>query len=225
MCKKLICLISFATLLIAASNVQALTAVTTADGNGADTYLTNDTKNDGNSVYGTSASFEVRSYDGIRQRIGYIRFDLTGVTGDVNGATLSLNVTSSNRTRVWGIYGLVDETGDNWPEATTCYNNAPGMLPAAFGSYAIDPNKLRKLGVINIPANSPTYDTPCYRTSNTTSLNLDRFIGSDTNKRLTFAVMADSTDINADWWVSTKESTDPSPSMAPKLTLPNALRP
>lgn len=44
MCSKFVYLISFITLISIASSVQALTTVTTENGNGADTYLTNDSQ-------------------------------------------------------------------------------------------------------------------------------------------------------------------------------------
>jgi len=222
MSKKLIYLISFAVLLIAASSVQALTTVTTADANGADTYLSNDGQS-GNygptSTHGTEGGVAIRRYDGTRMKLGLIRFDITGITGSLTGATLSFNVTSSNRTRVWGIYGLVDETRDNWDEATTSYNTAPGFIPnppTSLAYYAIDPN-LQKLGTISIGSAGASYYT-----SNTTDLPLDIFIGSDTNKRLTLAIIPDSTDNNASWNFTSRQG---SASLATMLTFPNALRP
>lgn len=113
--------LSTVVLLSMVNSVQVRTAITTANGNGADTYLSNDGQlgNYGpTSTHGADTSLAVRRYDGTRQKLLYVRFDLTGVTGSLTGATLSFNLTGSNRTRLWGIYGLVDEALDNWPEAT-----------------------------------------------------------------------------------------------------------
>jgi hypothetical protein len=196
-------------------SAQAVT-VTTADSNGADTFLSNDSQSGGGPdvVHGAENSLAIRRYDGTRQKIGYIRFDLTGITGDLTGATLSFNVTSSNRTRVWGIYGLFDGPDDLWNEAMISYSNAPGMVAAAIGSYAINADKLQKLGTINI------VNAPAIYISNTTDLNLDSFIINDKNKRLTFAVIPETTDSTASWYVTSKEG---GAALAPVLTLPYAI--
>ena len=221
------CSISFIVLLSVASSVQALTEITTANGNGADTFLSNDGQtgsggSDGapTAVHGTEGAMAVRNFEGTRQKIGYVRFDISNVSGDLTGATLSVYLTLSRRSRTWGIYGLVDETLDNWDEATTSYNNAPGILPANLGYYAIDENKLQRLGDFDVVQD----DTSTYTTSDTNDLNLDSFIGSDTNKLLTFILIyeTDSTDTNPDWWMAAKEEDS---AQAPKLTFPNALIP
>jgi len=223
MSKRLIYPIPFIVLLSIASSVQALT-ITTAVGNGADTYLSNDGQS-GNygpdSVHGADGGLAVRNYEGVRQKFLYIRFDLTGISGDLTGATVSFNVTNSNRNRNWLIYGLVDGADDLWDEATTSYSNAPGVLPAALGSFALNETKLQLLGTINVLENTPTRDTPNIYTSNTADLNLDSFLSSDTNKLLTFAVINENSDNDASYWVTAKED---NPDLAPMLTLPNAVR-
>jgi hypothetical protein len=220
MCKKFY-LTSLTLLLSLVSNIHAL-EITTIDGIGADTYLSNDGQG-GNygpdSVHGADNSIAIRNYEGVRQKFGYIRFDLTGIAGDLSGATLSITINISNRNRNWLIYGLIDESLDNWDEATTSYSNAPGILPAALGSFALDENKLQLLGILSVLENTPTRETPNIYTSNTTDLNLDSFLQSDTNKIVTFVIINENSDSNASYWVATKEG---NPAAAPKLTLPNA---
>ena len=213
-------------LLIATSAVQAEVVISTADGNGADTFLSNDGQSgsggsDGapTAVHGTEGAFAIRNYEGVRQKFGCIRLDLTGIAGDLSGATLSITVTISNRSRNWLIYGLVDESLDNWDEATTSYSNAPGILPAALGSFALDESKLQLLGTLSVLENAPTRDTPNIYTSITDELNLDSFLQSDTNKLLTFIIINENSDSNASYWIATKEG---NLTMAPALTLPNA---
>jgi hypothetical protein len=87
MCRRLIYLISFAVLLIAASSVQAITTVTTAMGNGADTYVTNDSQQSATSTHGAEARIRVRNLEATRQKIGYLRFDISEIAGDMTGAT------------------------------------------------------------------------------------------------------------------------------------------
>jgi len=150
---KRTCSACLAILLLIAGSAAALT-VTTAQGNGADTALENDGQSGNHgptSLHGADASLTVRRYDGTRQKMLYLRFDLTGIEGDLTKATLTFNVTSTaNRARVWGVHGLVDETLDNGSEATICYDNAPGLLAAALASYMIDAAKLPKLGTMNV---------------------------------------------------------------------------
>ncbi|GAI89035.1 unnamed protein product, partial [marine sediment metagenome] len=142
-----------------------------------------------------------------------------GVAGDLSGATLGITVNTSNRARNWLVYGLVDESLDNWDEATTSYSNAPGILPAALGSFALDDTKLQLLGTLSVSENTPTRETPNIHTSTTTDLNLDSFLGGDTNTLVTFIVMNENSDNNASYSIATKEG---DPATAPTLTLPNA---
>ena len=222
MFNKLFCSISIVMLLIASGNIQAEMVFSTAVGNGADTGLENDGQSGNHgpdSVHGTEGAVAIRNYESVRQKFGYIRFDLTGIAGDLSGATLSITVNISNRNRNWLIYGLVDESLDNWDEATTSYSNAPGILPAALGSFALDDTKLQLLGTLGVLENTPTRETPNTYTSITTELDLTSFLQSDTNKLVTFAVINENSDSNASYWIATKEG---DPTMAPTLTLPNA---
>ena len=78
------CSIGLAVLLLMASSASAVT-VTTAKGNGADTTLENDGQSGNHgptSLHGTEASLAVRRFDGTRQKMLYLRFDLTGIGGD-----------------------------------------------------------------------------------------------------------------------------------------------
>jgi hypothetical protein len=214
MCRKLIYLISFVVLLSIVSSVQALT-ITTAKGNGADTYLSNDGQEgnyDPNSVHGKEGALEVRNAAGIRLKIGYIRFDITDVNEDLTGARVGVNVSSSSRDRVWGIYALVDESLDNWDEAATSYSNAPGFLEADLGYYAIDAKLLQRVASISVSSAAGYYES-------TPSALMDSFVKSDTNKLLTFALVyeTDSSDTNPDWWMTSKEG---SLDLAPRLVVP-----
>jgi len=224
MCKKLICLISFVLLLCVASSVQAFTEVTTAEGNGADTFLSNDGQGDTtgpNSVHGTEDGLTARRFEGTRMKFVYIRFDISEVVGDLNDATLSLNFTSSKVTRAWNVYGLYEETDEDWDEPNTSYNNAPGVIPnppTALGFYAIDEvNDFGSLGTISTPA------SPGITTSDTNNLHLDYLIPYDTNKLLTLALIpAVNEEDDKNWYLTAKEG---NPALAPTLTFPHALKP
>jgi hypothetical protein len=127
MFKKLICSIAFITLLSIGSGVQALT-ITTEDGNGADTYLTNDTQQGPDT--NTSAEVRMRAFRQLadtRSKTGYIRFAVGDAAGDMSGATLTFEATFlKGSAKVVQVYGLIDGDGDLWDESTITYNTAPG---------------------------------------------------------------------------------------------------
>jgi len=116
-------LISFVMLLIVVTSVQSA-GITTAVGNGADTFISNDGQSGDygpDSNHGSGTDVKVRTYDATRLKITLLRFDITGYEkfNNVSGAKLGLNVTYSKRTRTLGVFALVDETLDDWPELTT----------------------------------------------------------------------------------------------------------
>ncbi|MEJ5259564.1 MAG: DNRLRE domain-containing protein [Anaerohalosphaeraceae bacterium] len=194
--------------------------ITTADGNGADTFVGNDSNKGPNSNYGASATLDIRNNPGVRAHIGYIRFDLTGVSGDFSGAQLQFYVTQGGATRTWNIYGLIDGVDDFWGEMSITYNTAPGMIPTdpqANGTYIIDETKLTLLGTVLVPNTQPVLVT-----SSTASLNLDSFLAADRNKLVTFVLIPTGGD--RQFYVAAKEGLASNPTWsAPTLILPNAV--
>ncbi len=179
MFNKLICSIAIITLLSIGSSVQALT-ITTEDGRGADTYLSNDGQgaNYGpNSTHGADTSLRAfRQLADTRSKTGYIRFDLGNAVGDMSGATLTLEATYLKASaKVVQVYGLIDGDGDLWDESTITYNTAPGMLPATPGNYALDMAKVTLLGTITTPAVPSPAVYPVTFSSNPTDLPLTNF--------------------------------------------------
>ena len=63
---------------------------------------------------------------------------------------------------------------------------------------------------------------PLMLTSNTSTLNLDDFIASDTNGQVTLILLHETADKNATYWFKSKESIDNSPDKYPALVFPNA---
>jgi hypothetical protein len=164
-----------------------------------------------------------------RVKIPYMRFDLSGVRGDLSGATLSLQTTfnNGNRVRALDVYGLIDnDVNDAWSEATTSYSNAPGFIYTdpdliAAGNqpsnnFTIDPTEMTFLGTITTPAGTGVM------TSTTAALNLDAFLAGDTNKQVTFAFTRSVSDSNVDYNFATKENVVVG-NIFPTLNLPNAL--
>ncbi len=147
----------------AASAAQATAvSVTTAVGNGADTYLIND-GGTSSTVFagagqGGAAEMELRNYAGIRMRMPFLRFDLSAYQGDtISNASLSVTVAGANRDRVVAVYGFTNyaytnptaSQSFNWSEANTIYpgwakaggvassgSYAPGFTAAAAGTYS-----------------------------------------------------------------------------------------
>jgi hypothetical protein len=149
----------------------------------------------------------------VRQKIGYIRFDISGVQGDRTGAEISFNISSwEGKALAVRVYGLRDGTADLWDESQVCYDNAPGFLPSPLGRYTLNLKAVEDLGTISFKGLG-------VKKSLLSSLNLDSFIGKDTNGLLTFILICESGDPGDDWEMTTKEG---KPSLAPKLTLPFA---
>jgi hypothetical protein len=72
--------------------------VSTADGNGADTFVGNDSNKGPNNNYGGSTTLDIRNYTGVRAHIGYVRFDITDIGGiDPTGAQLQLFLTQAQK--------------------------------------------------------------------------------------------------------------------------------
>lgn len=166
-------------------SAQAVTVITTADGNGADTYLTNDSQQGPDSI--TSAEVRMRAFRQLantRSKAGYIRFDLTGVSEpDMTGSYLRFDATYlKGGTKVVQVYGLIDGDGDLWNESMITYNTAPGILPATLGNYALDLTKVILLGTLTTPAAG---DPITFR-SNPTDLPLADFLKADVNNLVTF---------------------------------------
>jgi hypothetical protein len=196
-----------AALTFAASALPAFAdSLSTAAGNGADTFLSNDSNSGDTATHGASTSLDVRQYDGVRSRLLYLRFDLSGATGSIADATLSLDFTGSNRARTFNVYGLNDgDTGEAWDEAAITYANAPGMLTPAQGDNAgyaaFDTSRLTLLGTIAIPSTTGVV------TSTTADLPLDAFLNADTNDLATLVVAYNGSDSNASYHVVSKEDT------------------
>ena len=216
---KMTYFICFALLLGTASSVQALVTVTTEDGNGADTYLSNDGQG-GNygpdSVHGTDGSLRAfRQLVGVRSKAAYIRFDLSNIAGDMSGATLTFEATFlKGSARGVDVYGLTDGDGDFWDESTVTYNTAPGVLPTTLGDYALDTANVTLLGTITPPASGDPY--PVRFSSNPANLPLTSFLDADTNTLVTFLFIG--TDNEGE--IASKEHET---FIAPTLTLPNAV--
>ncbi|HOQ04559.1 MAG TPA: DNRLRE domain-containing protein [Anaerohalosphaeraceae bacterium] len=187
--------------------------LSTADGNGADTFVGNDSNKGPNSNYGSSSTMDIRNYTGVRAHIGYVRFDLNPIRSrNLSGAQLRLFITSAQNSKTWNIYGVNDGSDDFWNEMTITYNNSPWMLPAALGNFALNEAKVTFLGTLYVPAGS-NYTL----TSSPSSLNLDSFLAGDTNGLVTFVLIGPADGSGSQYYAATKEGIS-----APAIILPNA---
>ena len=192
---------------------QPVHVVSTEDGNGADTYLTNDSQQGPDT--NTSAEVRMRAFRQLadtRSKTAYIRFDLTGAAEtDLSDSYLTFEATYlKGGAKVVNVYGLMDGDGDSWDESTITYNTAPGILPATLGNCAPDLSMVTLLGTISTPAAGDPY--PVRFSSNPTDLPLADFLAADTNKLVTFIFIG----TNNEGEIASKEHET---FMAPTLTM------
>jgi hypothetical protein len=207
---------------------QAGINISTTFGSGADAYISNDTNQSASVNTGTSAGLRARTSPNSRFKASFIRFDISAVTDPFPVYTrlqLSATFLKGTGSRTINIYGLVDETGDNWIESGTgglTYSNAPGFLTPQIGdngatvagnnlgNYAIDSAKLVLLGTITTPGVGVTLP---YNIESTTGL--ANFLNSDTNDKVTFVLIAQS---NSENEFGTKQHTNPlnAPALVPE---------
>lgn len=206
---------------MAALSARAEMIVSTADGNGADTFVGNDSNKGPNNNYGAGYTMDIRNYTGVRAHIGFIRFDISSIGGvDPTGAQLQLFLTSAQNSKDWNVYGVKDSSiVDFWNEMTITYNNSPWMLPASSGNFALDDTKVTLLGTMFVQAGANQL-----RTSNPATLDLASFIKQDTNNLITLILVGPADGTGSQYYVQTKEgqaaSTDPNIYVAPRLVLP-----
>jgi hypothetical protein len=210
-------LVFVAMLLCVAFSVQAQ-EITTAVGNGADTYLSNDSQvREGydftaDGTHGGEPTIKMRNLEGTRLKLGYVRFDISQLSG-AQDISLALNVVwFKGVNSTFHIYALVNESLDNWDEMTISYNTAPGFVPTTQGipiGYYDITEDLVKVAEMAYPDDSLgyIYSTP--------SAKMDSVINSDTNGLVTFAIIPDPVP-DGDWDVATKED---SVIYAPKLVV------
>lgn len=185
-----------------------------------DAYSANDS-NRGPTVGGdrneASAFFEVRHNVAPRKKIGYVKYNISGIDpGIFATATLSggFSTTAQDGAGVWNIYGLndgetnLDDVPDgsfgeaNWTEGGLTYSKGLGVdvtVPLADTSLGLDLTEITLLGQITLPGDAPFQ-------SNTTALPLGAFLNADTNNVVTFLI-ADANFAGTEWRVTARENT------------------
>ncbi|WP_425399994.1 PEP-CTERM sorting domain-containing protein [Aeoliella sp.] len=163
----------------------------------ADTRLSNDTDRGPTSNTGSSSVWEVRWHSAPRVRIGYVRYDISGINPALFGsATLSGTFTDSGRngpsdgSGMWNVYGLNDTTssglGNSWDESAVNYSNASGVdNSAAVGTFAFN-SDATFLGTMSFDGVDVQ---PLPFSSNTADLDLSAFLNADTDGLVTLMFM------------------------------------
>jgi len=187
-------------LILLGTTSQAL-LISTADGNGADGWISNDAQSssyNSDKVHNTTGMHARYAGTSARFRATYIRFDISSITGTVGAdAQLQLGQTyTKGGNKTMHVYGLVDgDAGELWSETTLCYDNAPGFLPAPggnnLGQYAID-SRLVLLGTFVITgtgSSGATLTPPVQFLTDPATLPLADFLNADTNNVVTFVLI------------------------------------
>lgn len=144
----------YPTLIFPKASAAGPVRITTANGNGADTYVSNDILRAPTIALGKRPTMVCRYYKDVRCHIIYLRFDISKIkANNLTDAVLSMCLDFGNRDRNLQIYGLKDGPADFWNEAAINYNNAPGLQPAAYGNYQLSPDAVIRLGTLPVTDN------------------------------------------------------------------------
>jgi hypothetical protein len=210
-------LLFVAILLFTSVNAQPI-EVTTADGYGADTYLSNDEQRDWtspDSCHGDEATMKLRNLPGVRLKIPYLRFDISSIKSpgvEIDSAKIVLwpSAYKGDPFPILYIYALTGDYADDWDEMTTCFNSAPGVMPSMpFGYFELYDMVLVDNMIVDVDEVAPGSDWRdgiAYFQSEGGDA-LDDFINNiDTDGLLTFAFIGDTT-INHDFDIASKEDT------------------
>lgn len=185
--------------------------LSTAYGEGADSYVTNDDKNGPEESFGTGTYLIVRNHE-VRQRIIYLKFDIENISRFQNGANqafIGLYIKYAEKmdealTSVdISVYGMTDNDDDDWIDSLLTYNNAPGTLPADLNTYVLDASNIEYLTSINVIG-----DYVGWVFSEPTQA-MDDFINvSNTNNLLTFILLVEETNAGDEIRIYTEEDTE-----------------
>jgi hypothetical protein len=201
-------------------------AIPTSAGGGADSYVADDSQQSINTTHGGENTMAIRRFDGTRQKLMYLRFDISSLGTDPRvDAFLTWNLESTaNRDRAFDVYGIIDGPNDNWNEATLTYNDLVGLLaPTTINvgeAPVFDFTDLTLLGRVGMIGAGPQI----LSTNNATDLDTNgailNLINADTNGLVSFIVVMSASDSTASYFATSKEGNAANPTrMAPTLTI------
>jgi hypothetical protein len=183
-------------------------------------------------IYRTQETMEMRNTAGtIRISLPFMRFDLSSVAGrHLNAATLQwmFGWTTSNVTRTFDVWGLIDGAGDMWDSNALSFTLASTPVEAAgfgwlttypdgngfYGSYTMNSALWTRLGSVTFNVVDGGVAL-----SNATALNMDAFFAADTNKLVTLTLTPF---LNGNNWTSIRAYGNTAGSLIPTLTFPHA---
>jgi hypothetical protein len=191
---------------------------TTADGAGMDIYIKPGMTNRQGTLQVKNA--ERAGGDPHVTTKTYLKFDISGFSDrldDIEGAGLQLTVSRNTLSgdgppaemQVF-VYGLTDESLDNWDETEVIWESAPGN---DITSNGLDMEKVVALGQMDIPATSAP------QVVSYMSAELASFVATDTNGVVTLILLRQDTDAAQNLWFDSKEDAGGNTSDMPTLEL------
>ena len=179
--------------------------ITTADGNGADTYTTEHLPTENN---GANSMIWARWSTGSRNDHLVLRFDLAGLTGQVvNQATLKLAKYRDTDAGPVDIYvvndGAAGDALEDWSEMNLTYNNAPWVNQDG----SIDDSDLDMTVLTKIEDNVDTTGVKGERLVFSESAALLDALTNDSNGLVTFVITGESTDSGSTDQFASQEAT------------------
>jgi hypothetical protein len=151
----------------------------------ADTTLSNDSNLGPTVNHGSSAQWQIRWHEAPRVRIGYVRYDITGIdsafywSATLNGTCRDGGKDGPITADVWGLND--DAAGNDWDSSTITYANAGGVdNDAPEGTFVFE--NATYLGTMLIDGQDTQ---PMAFGSNTTDLPLESFLNADTDGLVT----------------------------------------
>lgn len=190
--------------------------ISTAFGAGQDTHVQNSGKNQN---FGKSPFFRVKytNHTTNLTRLGFLSFDLSKCSSTtIYDVELSLSIEPSELgfaslvpDSTFSVYGIIDESAEDWEESTLTWENSPIPLDNAINSETLEAMpQLKLLGRFSVPqgANSGV--------KTLRSQELMDFLKSDQNGKITFIIHRDTNELGRDGLVhafATKESARSTP--------------
>ncbi|EMI17193.1 protein containing FecR protein [Rhodopirellula maiorica SM1] len=128
------------------------------------------------------------------RRRGYMHFDLSFVSErpvhsaklQLQGVPTEIGFLSLMPDASFAVYGLTDESLEDWDEATLSWQSSPGMLA---DDVTLDPTKTRLLGKFVVPQSDPT------RMFSIATPELAEFLNQDTNGGATLILVSETAGI------------------------------
>lgn len=192
----------------------------------ADTYC----QSDNSGPYGSNALLLLKwndSTSGSWHRKTWIRYDLASIlSGSFSGAQLDLPFVlgvgnSAPDPTNFSVYGLTDQSLDTWSEANTRWND-PAPANVTGSPNLVDLTKATLLGTFSITAPDPRGVGQTFSVSGSA---LESFLGTDTNRWVTFIVCRDTqapnnSTLNYGHAIASRENGSSPPA---QLVLPNVI--